>query len=251
MCSSDLQINALGISGNVKEEFRTDRFTDPLYIPGTFAGSISLSGNPAKDTIPGTDTANGSFPDVFVDGPALFGLQTEYGDIGNVSADSYAPTFLAEADRGSIGDIQASQGDFAGHLRAQNDIGDVRAPLGFLGSAVSFAGDVGDVYAAVGGFEGYIRAAGDVGNVLVFDAIAGLAENQLAISAGGSIGSIETIAGGIEGLFQAEGSIGSITAAGNVLAGLLARSGSIGAITSRAGFIEAGSIQAEIGRAHV
>ena len=145
------QINALGISGNVKEEFRTDRFTDPLYIPGTFAGSISLSGNPAKDTIPGTDQANGSFPDVFVDGPALFGLQTEYGDIGNVSADSYAPTFLAEADRGSIGDIQASQGDFAGHLRAQNDIGDVRAPLGFLGSAVSFAGDVGDVYAAVGG----------------------------------------------------------------------------------------------------
>jgi hypothetical protein len=238
------QINALGISGNVKEEFRTNRFTDPLYIPGTFAGSISLSGNPAKDTIPRTDQANGSFPDVYVDGPALFGLQTDHGDIGDVSADSYAGTFLAEADAGSIGDIQASQGDFAGHLRAKNDIGNVRAPLGFLGSAVSFAGDVGDVYAAVGGFEGYIRAAGDVGDVLVFDAIAGLAENQLAISAGGSIGSIETIAGGIEGLFQAEGSIGSITAAGNVLAGLLARAGSIGAITSRAGFIEAGSIQA-------
>jgi hypothetical protein len=232
------QISALGISGNVKEEFRTDRLTDPLYIPGTFAGSISLTGNPA------TDAGNGSFPDVFVDGPALFGLQTDNGDIGNVSADSFAATFLAEADTGSIGDIQASAGEFAGHLRAKNDIGNVRAPLGFLGSTVSFAGDVGDVHAAVGGFEGFIRAAGDVGDVLVFDAITGLAENQLAISAGGDIGSIESIAGGIEGLFQAEGSIGDITAAGNVLSGLLARSGSIGAITSRAGFLQAPSIQA-------
>ncbi len=232
------QINALGISGNVKETFRTDRLVDPLYIPGTYAGSISLSGNPA------TQDGNGNFPDIFVDGPALFGLQTNLGDIGNVSADSFAATFLAEADAGSIGDIQASQGEFAGHLRAKNDIGDVRASLGFLGSAVSFAGNVGGVYAAVGGFQGYIRAAGNVGNVLVFDQITGLAENELAISAGSSIGNIESIAGGIEGLFHAEGSIGTITAAGNVLAGLLARAGSIGAITSRAGFLEAVSIQA-------
>ena len=232
------QINALGISGNVKETFRTDRLVDPLYIPGTYAGSISLSGNPA------TQDGNRNFPDFFVDGPALFGLQTNLGDVGNVSADSFAATFLAEADAGSIGDIQASQGEFAGHLRAKNDIGDVRASLGFLGSAVSFAGDVGDVYAAVGGFQGYIRAAGNVGDVLVFDQITGLAENELAISAGGSIGNIESIAGGIEGLFQAEGSIGTITAAGNVLAGLLARTGSIGAITSRAGFMESVSIQA-------
>lgn len=232
------QINALGISGNVKETFRTDRLVDPLYIPGTYAGSISLSGNPA------TQDGNGNFPDIFVDGPALFGLQTNLGDVGNVSADSFAATFLAEADAGSMGDIQASQGEFAGHLRAKNDIGDVRASLGFLGSAVSFAGDVGDVYAAVGGFQGYIRAAGNVGDVLVFDTITGLAENELAISAGGSIGNIESIAGGIEGLIQAEGSIGTITAAGNVLAGLLARTGSIGAITSRAGFMEAVSIQA-------
>ena len=232
------QISALGISGNVKEEFRTDRLTDPLYIPGTYAGSISLSGNPVKDD------GNGSFPDVFVDGPALFGLQTAFGNIADVNADSFAPTFLAEADAGSIGDMQASQGEFAGHLRAKNDIGDVRAPLGYLGSAVSFAGDVGDVYAAVGGFEGYIRAAGDVGDILVFDAITGLAENELAISAGGDIGTIESIAGGIEGLIQAEGSIGHVTAAGNILAGMLARSGSIGAITSRAGFMEAPSIQA-------
>jgi hypothetical protein len=232
------QINALGISGNVKETFRTDRLVDPLYIPGTYAGSISLSGNPA------TDAGNGNFPEVFVDGPALFGLRTDFGNIGRVSADSFAPTFLAEADNGSIGDIDASQGEFAGHLRAKNDIGNVRAALGFLGSAVSFTGDVGDVYSAVGGFEGYIRAAGDVGDILVFDAFTGLAENELAISAGGDIGTIESIAGGIEGLIQAEGSIGNITAAGNVLAAMLARSGSIGAITSRAGFMEAVSIQA-------
>jgi hypothetical protein len=243
------QINALGISGNVKEEFRgLERFTDPLYIPGTYAGSISLSGNPEKDfhvdPVSGEVVREGNLPDVFVDGPALFGLQTNYGNIAKVSADSFAPTFLAEADAGSIGDIEASQGEFAGHLRAKNDIGDVRAPLGYLGSAVSFAGDVGNVYAAVGGFEGYIRAAGNVGDVLVFEAITGLAENQLAISAGGDIGTIESIAGGIEGLIQAEGSIGTVTAAGNILAGMLARSGSIGAITSRAGFMEAPSIQA-------
>jgi len=232
------QINALGISGNVKETFRTDRLIDPLYIPGTFAGSISLSGNPT------TQAGNGHFPDIFVDGPALFGLRTDLGNISNVSADAFDATFLAEADNGSIGAIEAGVGEFAGHLRAKNDIGDIRAPLGFLGSAVSFAGNVGDVYSAVGGFEGYIRAAGDVGNVLVFDEITGLAENELAISAGGSIGNIESIAGGIEGLFQAEGSIGTVTAAGNILAPMLARSGSIGAITSRAGFLESISIQA-------
>jgi len=232
------QINALGISGNVKETFRSDRFVDPLYIPGTYAGSISLSGDPV------TEDGNGNFPDIFVDGPALFGLQTNLGIIRNVSADSFAATFLAEADAGSIGDIAASQGDFAGHLRARRDIGDVRAPLGFVGSAVSFTGDVGDVYAAVGGFEGYIRAAGDVGDILVFDQITGLAENELAISAGGDIGSIESIAGSIEGLIQAEGSIGTVKAAGSILAGLLARTGSIGGITSRAGFMESISVQA-------
>jgi hypothetical protein len=232
------QINALGISGNVKETFRTDRLVDPLYIPGTYAGSISLSGNPL------TQSGNGNFPEIFVDGPALFGLRTDLGNISNVSADAFAATFLAEADNGSINAIEAGVGEFAGHLRAKNDIGDIRAPLGFLGSAVSFAGNVGGVYAAVGGFEGYIRAAGNVGNVLVFDQITGLAENELAISAGDSIGNIESIAGGIEGLFQAAGSIGDVTAAGNILAPMLARAGSIGAITSRAGFLESVSIQA-------
>jgi hypothetical protein len=247
------QINALGISGNVKEKFRgIDAFTDPLYIPGTYAGSISLSGNPATDfhieplsePLSEAVVPQGNFPDVSVDGPALFGLRTDHGNIATVSADAFAPTFLAEADNGSIGYIEAGVGEFAGHLRAKNDIGDIRAPLGFLGSAVSFAGNVGGVYAAVGGFEGYIRAAGNVGNVLVFDQITGLAENELAITAGGSIGNIESIAGGIEGLFQAEGSIGTVTAAGNILAPMLARSGSIGAITSRAGFLESVSIQA-------
>lgn len=243
------QINALGISGNVKEEFRgIDRFTDALYIPGTYAGSISLSGNPAEDfhvdPVSKAVVREGNFPDVFVDGPALFGLRTDHGNIAKVSADAFAPTFLAEADNGSISDIEAGVGEFAGHLRAKNDIGNIRAPLGFLGSAVSFAGNVGGVYAAVGGFEGYIRAAGNVGNILVYDEITGGAENELAISAGGSIGNIESIAGGIEGLIQAERSIGSVTAAGSVLAAMLARSGSIGAITSRAGFLEAVSIQA-------
>ena len=80
------QINALGISGNVKEEFRgIDRFTDALYIPGTYAGSISLSGNPADDfhvdPVSKAVVREGSFPDVFVDGPALFGLRTDHGNI--------------------------------------------------------------------------------------------------------------------------------------------------------------------------
>ena len=87
-------------------------------------------------------------------------------------------------------------------------------------------------------------AAGNVGDILVYDQITGGAENELAISAGGSIGNIESIAGGIEGLFQAAGSIGDVTAAGNILAPMLARAGSIGAITSRAGFLESVSIQA-------
>ena len=192
------QINALGISGNVKESFRTDRLVDPLYIPGTFAGSISLSGDPA------TDAGNGNFPDVFVDGPALFGLQTDHGDIGNVSADSFGATFFALADGGSVGDVSATTGEFAGFIRAAVDVGDVRA----------------------------------------YREITGAAENQLAISAGGSIGNVESIAGGIEGLIQAENSIGTIKVAGNLLAGILARSGSVGAITSRAGFMESVSIQA-------
>ena len=234
------QINALGISGNVKEDFRTDRFDDPLYVPGTYAGSISLSGDPS------TMAGNGSFPDVFVDGPALFGLQTARGSIANVSADSFAATFLAEADAGTIGDITASSGEFAGHLRAEGSIGTIRAPLGFAGSAVSFSGDVAvdGVYAAVGGFTGFIRAAGNVGNILVFDQIEGLAEGSLVVEAGGDIGDVESIAGGIEGVLRAEGSIGDISAAGSIQLSMVARTGSIGSITSKAGVVESGTIQA-------
>ncbi|NBO32438.1 MAG: hypothetical protein EBV05_12875, partial [Cyanobacteria bacterium WB6_1B_304] len=245
------QIQALGISGNVKEELRADRYADPLLVPGTFLGSLRLTGDPAAPpaAYAGIPGAVGDFPAIDVDGIAGFALRTDHGDIGPVSANAFAATFVAEADAGSVGFLDASDGEFAGHVRAQGDIAGLRTVLDVTGTLVSEEGDVGPVSVAVGGFAGFIRAAGDVGAVRVFAEVTGLGGGgggvpTVAIQAGGSIASVESVSLGIDALLQAGDSIGAVTATGNILAGLLAVSGSIDSITSHAGFIACPSIQA-------
>jgi hypothetical protein len=242
------QIQALGISGNVKEGFRVDRYVDPLLVPGTFLGSLRLTGDPAAPpaAYAGVPGAVGDFPAIDVDGIAGLGLRTDHGDIGDVSANAFAATFVAEADAGSVGFLDASEGEFAGHVRAMGDIAGLRTVLDVTGTLVSEEGDVGPVSVAVGGFAGFIRADDDVGAVRVFAEITGLGGGTpaVAIQAGGSIAGVESVSAGIEALLQAGDSIGPVTATGNILAGLLATRGSIASITSHAGFIESPSIQA-------
>lgn len=245
------QIQALGISGSVRETAR-DNYGDPLMVPGTFAGTLRLTGDPAMPpaAYAGVPGAVGHFPQVNVDGIAAFGLRTDRGNIAGVDADDFAATFVAEADAGSVGMLDASTGGFAGHVRARGDIGGLRSVLEVTGTLVSTAGDVGAVAVTVGGFAGFIKAHRDVAGVRAFGAVAGLGGGgttgvpALAIQAGRNVGNVESVSAEIDALIQAGGSIGNVTAAGNLNAGLLATSGSIGSITSSAGFIESPSIQA-------
>ncbi|NDC64547.1 MAG: hypothetical protein EBZ59_11315, partial [Planctomycetia bacterium] len=242
------QIQALGISGNVKEGFRADRYVDPLLVPDSFIGSLRLTGDPAAPpaAYAGIPGAVGDFPAIDVDGIAAFGLRTDHGDIGDVSANAFAATFVAEADAGSVGFLDASEGEFAGHARAMGDIAGLRAVLEVTGTLVSEEGDVGPVSVAVGGFAGFIRAGGDVGMVRAFGEIVGLGGGTpaVAIQAGGSIAGVESVSAGIEALLQAGDSIGPVTATGNILASMSASRGSIDSITCSAGFIQSPSILA-------
>jgi hypothetical protein len=243
-------ITALGISGTVKETFREDRYRDPLYFPGTYSGSITLTGDPAAAIAGAYGTtyqqhpeAVGRFPDIAVSGIAMFSLNTLHGSISDISSDGFGATFVALAEQGSIGNLDAGIGNFSGHLRAKDDIGDISAPLGFLGTVVSTAGNVGKVSATTGNFQGFIQAAGNVGDIAVLGDVNSYAQGATVI-AGGSIGSITTLTGGIEGSFQAQKSIGNIYASSDIIGGILARTGNIGSITSKTGHLESQSIQA-------
>ena len=236
------QIQALGISGNVKEDFRTDRYVDPLFIPGTFVNSITLTGNPAAPpaayaAFPG---AVGHFPVINVDGIAAFGLRTPFGDIADVNANGFAATFVAEADRGSVGDLDASQDGFAGHVRALGDIGSLRTVLEVAGSLISFGGDVGDVYSAVGGLTAFIRAEGSIGDITTAGPIIG---GLLART--GDIGAITSLAGFLETpSIQAGGDIGPLSLYGGLLGTSIVAGGDLGTITVRAGNVELTGIRA-------
>ena len=242
------QIQALGISGTVKETFRSDRYTDPLLVPGNYIGSLRLTGDPAAPpaAYAGVPGAVGDFPNVEVDGIAAFGLRTDKGRIGDVSANEFAATFVAEADAGSVGVLDASKGEFAGHVRALGDIAGLRSVLDVTGTLVSEEGDVGSVNVAVGVFAGFIRAGGDVGMVRAFGEIVGLGNSTpaVAIQAVGSIAGVESVSGGIEAMLQAGDSIGPVKAAGNILASMSASRGSIASITCVPGFIQSPSILA-------
>lgn len=209
------QIQALGISGSVRETAR-DNYGDPLMVPGTFAGSLRLTGDPALPpaAYAGVPGAVGHFPQVNVDGIAAFGLRTDRGNIAGVDADDFAATFVAEADAGSVGMLDASTGGFAGHVRARGDIGGLRSVLEVTGTLVSTAGDVGAVTVSVGGFAGFIKAHRDVAGVRAFGAVAGLGISDVSISAEGAVGRVvgRTHTGfGIKGLkLDAGGTVAEI-----------------------------------------
>lgn len=237
------QIQALGISGNVKEDFRTDRYTDPLFIPGTFVNSITLTGDPtapptAYAAFPG---AVGHFPVINVDGIAAFGLRTPLGDIADVNANGFAATFVAEADRGSVGDLDASEEGFAGHVRALGDIGSLRTVLEVAGSLISFGGDVGDVYSAVGGLTAFIRAEGSIGDITTAGPIA----SGGLLARTGDIGAITSLAGFLETpSIQAGGDIGPLSLYAGLLGTSIVAGGDLGTITVRAGNVELTGIRA-------
>jgi len=250
------QITALGISGVVKDDYRSDRYRDPLYIPGTYMGSITVTGNPASPAdmkgYLSHPEAVGNIPEVDVDGIALFGLTSQSGNIGPVNSDGFDETFVAQADGGSVGiqlndwgvpysdgsgGLNAGQGAFEGHVRANLDVGNIRATK-LVGGSVSAGRNIGTIYSATEGYEGKFEAGGNIGDLLVWDEVEG------ALKSGGSLGKIQSRFGSIEAIVQAQGSIGDILAAGAITSAILAREGSIGAITCLAGGLESSSIQA-------
>ena len=224
------QIQALGISGN-----DTGSYTDPLNIPGTFAGSIQVTGG-TLDRVgwyASHPEAVGNFPDINVDGIAGFGLTANHGNIGSIQSDGYDALFVAISEEGSIGNLDAGSGGFEGHVRAKVDVGYLKANT-LIGGAIVAGGNIGSISTETGSLEAKaIQAGGNIGQISTFMGIelaAIVAGGDIAgvkILTGGfhlgtirgrNIGPIEIVDGGMESVsIVASGNVGNVTTFGSFL----------------------------------
>ncbi len=169
------QINAGGgISGSTREST-----IDPLYLPGTFAGSLSNS------------SASVGIADLNVDGIATITLDSA-SSIGNLTADGFGGGFLAEAGT-SIGDVTASNGLLGGHFEAGTNLGNLKGVRG-IDANLKVGGNIGTLTTVEGALESLsIQAGGNIGAITPY-----LGMQSTSIVAGGDIGPITIAVGGIE-----------------------------------------------------
>jgi len=227
------QIQALGISGN-----DTGSYTDPLNIPGTFAGSIQVTGG-TLDRVgwyASHPEAVGNFPDINVDGIAGFGLTTNHGNIGSIQSDGYDALFVAISEKGSIGNLDAGSGGFEGHVRAKVDVGYLKANT-LIGGAIIAGGNIGSISTETGSLEAKaIQAGGNIGQISTFMGI-----EQAAIVAGGDIAGVKILTGGFNlGTIRGR-NIGPIEIVdGGMQAVSIVASGNVGNVTTFASFLDFG-----------
>lgn len=208
------QINAGGgISGSDRSST-----TDPLYLPGDFAGSLSNS----SKTV--------GIADVNIDGIGAITLYSA-SSIGNLQADGFGGGFLAEAGT-SIGNIDATNGLMEGHLQAGTNIGNIKAVRGITANMVA-GGNIGTLTTVEGRLESLsIQAGGNIGAQSIYLGISGtsyVAGGDIApitVKVGGitlaalrarDIGAIKLVDGGMESVsLVADRDIGPISAFGSI-----------------------------------
>jgi hypothetical protein len=182
------QINA---GGGISGSDRTS-MTDPLYLPANFAGSLSNT------------SLTVGIADIAIDGNGMATLYSA-SSIGNLSANGFAGTFLAEAGT-SIGRIDASSGKLEGHLQAGTDIGDIKTIGGILGTMIA-GGNIGRITVVNGSLESLsIQAGGNIGPMSLY-----LGMLATSIVAGGDIGAIAIPVNGIDLSYLRARDIGAIT----------------------------------------
>jgi hypothetical protein len=176
-----------GISGSDKAST-----TDPLFIPGGYAGSLANSSKLV------------GIADIAIDGEGLLGL-TSASSIGNVSADGFSGDFVAEAGT-SIGAIDAGSQGFEGHLQAGTDIGAIKAVRTIVGTMIA-GRNIGTITTVEGNLESLsIQAGGNIGAMSLYT---GMLATSLV--AGGDIGAISIPVGGIELSYLRATNIGPVT----------------------------------------
>ena len=95
---------------------------------------------------------------------------TSASSIGDITADSYAPGFIATAGT-DIGKIQSFTSDIAGHFQSGGNIGNVSSSANIAADLIA-GGNIGSITGVTGGLTGSaITAGGNIGAISVIQLI--------------------------------------------------------------------------------
>ena len=113
--------------------------TDTIYVPDQYAGVVS-----------NTSTTSG-IADIAIDGVGM-SQWTSASSIGDITANSYAPGFIATAGT-DIGKIQSFTSDIAGHFQSGGNIGNVSSSANIAADLIA-GGNIGSITGVTGGLTG-------------------------------------------------------------------------------------------------
>lgn len=210
----------------------TTRGSDDLAInlPSSFKGFINAGGH-----------LHLGFP--LSDGALITGQINAAGGISGSDKSSAADTlYLPGGYMGSFTNTSTATGVAAIEVDGEamlvvssaSSVGNVSADA-FTGDFLIEAGtSIGNIEAGQGGMEGHLHAGTDIGTIKVLRTLTG------TILAGGSIGTITTVQGGVESpSIQAGGSIGRIWAYAGILGTSIVAGGDLGTVNAGTGTLEA------------
>jgi hypothetical protein len=213
-------------------EITTRAAEEPLAInlPTNFKGFINSAGH-----------LHLGFP--LSDGALITGQITAGGGISGSDRDSqtdmifipggYVGSLVNESPTVGIADIDVD-GEAALGIVSAASVGDLSADAFTAEFVVEAAGSIGAVEAGFGSIEGHLQAGTAIGPVKAVRSILG------TMIAGGTIGTITTVEGGLQSLsIQAGESVGSLSLYKGMLGTSIVAGGNIGAVTIPVGGIAA------------
>lgn len=215
---------------NIAGEITTRGVTDlAINLPSAFKGFINAGGH-----------LHLGFP--LSDGALITGQINAAGGISGSDKSStvdtlflpggYAGSFTNTSTKTGIADI-AIDGEGLLTVFSASSVGGISADA-FGGDFLVEAGtSIGNIEAGQGGMEGHLQAGTDIGDIKT------TRELLATMVAGGSIGTITTVAGSVQSpSIQANGSIGAITAYAGMLGTSIVAGGDVGLVRIANGDIE-------------
>lgn len=215
---------------NISGEITTRGTADlAINLPSAFKGFINAGGH-----------LHLGFP--LSDGALITGQINAGGGISGSDRSStsdtlylpggYAGSFTNTSTKTGIADI-AIDGEGLLTIFSASSVGAISADA-FGGDFLVEAGtSIGDIEAGQGGMEGHLQAGTDIGDIKVTRAL------LATMVAGGGIGTITTVEGGVESpSIQAKGSIGGISAYAGLLGTSIVAGGDVGPVRIANGDIE-------------
>jgi hypothetical protein len=216
---------------NISGEITTRGAADlAINLPSAFKGFINAGGH-----------LHLGFP--LSDGALITGQINAGGGISGSDKSStsdslflpggYTGSFTNTSTKTGIADI-AIDGEGLLTVFSASSVGAISADA-FGGDFLVEAGtSIGDIEAGQGGMEGHLQAGTTIGDIKVLRNLTG------TILAGGSIGTITTVEGGLESRsIQSGGSIGRISAYAGILGTSIVAAGDLGSVNGSTGALEA------------